>query len=427
MAVALLTNEVVIMLDTRKHGQFVVDVISEMLDETKRVAENCSVGTTNDDVPQAIYEEIARRRIPENLYLPRSYAADILEESYELVTNAELEKLVLRRMFRSVWDTAYSVKSHIENFIKDPRRVSLRNALVMQRDLIDKIIDIPYIHRSGKGHQYLDFYTYVSAPQKMLDILPDIFPTLVERGEDIIGDTMLPTTRAILDPILLRLNIRRSVGLSGIDEQDVTTISGVFKILVESHAKCTELNNRIRDAREHHSEDDVLALTKEWTFDLVEGLRRDMMHQLIAVFVRKYYHDDWGNWLDIPPDDQKKKLRGKLNSWTKLRQEQKLPKGLIPYIEDGFYNGGITEHCARLPYKYHLHSLHVHDSIWDSTHNKQEWEESSNSADILDVLLDGCASAIYVASVHYYDCAGIRHELKLLRRILRKVEEQSTA
>lgn len=415
------------MQDTRKHGQFVVDVISEMLDETKRVAENCSVGTTSDDVRQAlIYEEIARKGIPENLYLPRSYCAEMLEESHELVTKAEMEERVLRRMFRSVWDTAYSIKSHIETFIKDPRQISLRNALVMQRDLIDKIIDIPFIHRSGKSHQYLDFYAYVSAPQKMLHILPDILPSVVERGEDI-GDTILPMTKAIMDPILLRLDIRRSVGLSGLDEQDVTTILGVIEILAEFHAECTKLNDRIRDAREHHNVDDVLAWTKEWTLDLVQGLRRDMMHQLIAVFVRKYYHDDWGDWLEIPPDDQKKKLKGKLNSWTKLRQEQKLPKGLIPYIEDGFYNGGITEHCARLPDKYHLHSLHAHDSIWDSTHNKQEWEESSNSADILDVLLDVCASAIYVASVHYYDCAGIRHELKSLRRILRKVEEQSTA
>lgn len=414
------------MLDTRKHGQFVVDVISEMLDETKRVAENCSVGTTSDDVRQAlIYEEIARKGIPENLYLPRSYCAEMLEESHELVTKAEMEERVLRRMFRSVWDTAYSIKSHIETFIKDPRQISLRNALVMQRDLIDKIIDIPFMHRSRKSHQYLDFYAYVSAPQKMLHILPDILPSVVERGEDIIGDTILPMAKAVMDTIQQRIDVRRSVGLSV--ENEIGEALGVTEILVKHHAECTKLKDRIRSAREHHDAADVLAWTKEWTLDLVQGLMHDMMHQLIAIFVRKYYHDDWGNWLDIPPEDQEKKLKGKLNSWTKLRQEQKLPKGLIPYIEDGFYNGGITEHCARLPYKYHLHSLHAHDSIWDSTHNKQEWEESSNSADILDVLLDVCASAIYVASVHYYDCAGIRHELKSLRRILRKVEEQSTA
>ena len=402
------------MQDNLKHkGQSVVEVISEMLCETRRVAEKCSIGTSSDDAQlNLIHEERVKKGIPKNLFLPPSYRAEIVIESHELAINTEMQERVMRIMFRSVWDTACCIKSLVETFVEDTSQISLRNALVMQRDLIDKIIDIPFIHRSGKGHQYLDFYAYVSAPQKMLHILPN----LIEYGKDVSED-IIKMFEIRLEAILDRLAIRRSVGQNGADE--VNKALGVLKVLAKCGEECAKLGDRIRYAREHHRADDVQAL-KDEIREFGEESMRDGMNQLIAIFVEKYY-PNWGDWIKLPPEEQQKKLHNQLKSWTKLKHKTKLRDGLLLYIDEGFYNlDTIKEHCERLPYMYHLHSLYVHDSIWDSTHNKQGWEDSSTDSEILDVLLDICTTAIYVASAHYYDCAKISDKMEPLQRIIKE-------
>ena len=408
------------MQDNLKHkGRSVIRVISELLCETRRVAEKCSIGTSSDDAQlNLIYEERVRKGIPKNLFLPRSYCAEILIESHELTIDTAMQEWVMRIMFRSVWDTACCIKSLVETFVKDTSQISLRNALVMQRDLIDKIIDIPFIHRSGKGHQYLDFYAYVSAPQKMLHILPKILPNLMERGEDASKD-IIKLFKIRLEAILDRLAIQRSVGQNGEDE--VNKALGVIKVLAKCGEECAKLGDRIRYAREHHRADDVQAL-KDDIRAFIEGLMRDATNQLIAIFVEKYY-PNWGDWIKLHPEEQQKKLHNQLKSWTKLKHKTKLRDGLLLYIDEGFYNlDTIKEHYERLPDTYHLHSLYVHDSIGDSTHHEQEWEESSTAAEILDVLQDICATAIYVASAHYYDCAKISDKMEPLQRIIREIQ-----
>ena len=402
------------MQDNLKHkGQSVVEVISEMLCETRRVGEKCSIGTSSDDAQlNLIHEERVKKGIPKNLFLPPSYRAEIVIESHELAINTEMQERVMRIMFRSVWDTACCIKSLVETFVEDTSQISLRNALVMQRDLIDKIIDIPFIHRSGKGHQYLDFYAYVSAPQKMLHILPN----LIEYGKDVSED-IIKMFEIRLEAILDRLAIRRSVGQNGADE--VNKALGVLKVLAKCGEECAKLGDRIRYAREHHRADDVQAL-KDEIREFGEESMRDGMNQLIAIFVEKYY-PNWGDWIKLPPEEQQKKLHNQLKSWTTLKHKTKLRDGLLLYIDEGFYNlETIKEHCERLPYMYHLHSLYVHDSIWDSTHNKQGWEDSSTDSEILDVLLDICTTAIYVASAHYYDCAKISDKMEPMQRIIRE-------
>ena len=154
--------------------QSAIKVISEMLCETKRIAEQCSIGTSNDTSRlDSIYEKRVGEGIPVSLHLPISYYSKIGKEANEFATNKGIQEWVMRVMFRSVWETAYCINTLTETFINNPNLISMRNVLVMQRDLIDKVIDVPFIHRSGKSHQYFDFQADVSYPQKMLGCLPD--------------------------------------------------------------------------------------------------------------------------------------------------------------------------------------------------------------------------------------------------------------
>lgn len=386
-------------------GQAVIRVISEMLCETRKVAENCSIGTSSDYARlNRIYEE---------------------KESYELAINTGTQEQVLRMMFRSVWETACSIKSLVETVVADPSQISLYNALVMQRGLIDKIIDIPFIHRSGKGHRYLDYYAYVSGPQRMVHNLRNILPNLIESGEDV-SDCIVTMLEARLEAILHRSEIQRNVGLNG--EAELGKAFAVLEVLARLHDDLAQLGEIIRDAREHHNEDDVLATVKDKVHALTQRSMRDGMHQLIAIFVEKYY-PKWGDWTKLSPEVQKKRLGKELKSWTDVRHRNKLEEGLLLYLKDDgdFYNLeaiGLTasymeEACNHLPQRYHLHSLFAHGSIWNSTHVKQKWEESPNDIEILDVVRDICTTAIYVAAAHYYACADISDKMEPLQRIIR--------
>lgn len=410
----------------RHKGQAVIRVISEMLCETRKVAENCSVGTSSDNARlNRIYEENARKGIQKSLLLRREYCAEVLKESHELAINTGTQERVLRMMFRSVWETACSIKSLVETFVADPSQISLYNALVMQRDLVHKIIDIPFIHRSGKGHQYLDYYIYVSGPQRMVHNLRNILPNLIESGEDV-SDCIVTMFEVRLGAILHRYEIQRNVGLNG--EAELGEAFAVCEVLVRFHDNLAQLDEIIRDALEHDRAEDVPATVKDKVHALIQETLHEAMHQLIATFVEKYY-PQWGDWTKLSPEVQKKRLEYQLNSWTNTRRTKKKDEGLLLYLKDDgdFYNLeaiGLTasymeKACNYLPQRYHMHSLFAHGSIWNSTHEKQKWEESPNDLEILDVVRDICTTAIYVAAAHYYDCADISDKMEPLQRIIR--------
>lgn len=123
------------MQDTLKHKwQAAIKLTSEMLCETKRVVESCPIGTENDNHPS-------------------------------------VRSQVMREMFISVWITVGDFNALAKRFIKNPGMSSTRNLYVIQRDLIDKIIDIPFIHLTGKGDQYSDFKGDVSLTKLFHDIV----------------------------------------------------------------------------------------------------------------------------------------------------------------------------------------------------------------------------------------------------------------
>ena len=364
-------------------------VISEMLCATKRTAEQCSLGTENDNARlDSIQAKWARDRIPGSLLLPKSYCSGILKEAEEFTSNKAMQERVMRVMFRSTWDTAYCIKTLAETFINNPNLMSARNICVMQRDLIDKIIDIPFIHRSGKSQQYLEFRCYVSAPQRMFHILSDARSP----------DEMPAGLEDILELFCIRLNVTQH----NIDKM----CTALEDILEMSHTL-----GKVR------SEDEMPAVVKK--------TMRAAMNQLIATFVEKYY-PDWGNWLNLSPKEQTEKLKNQLKSWTKLNHKTKLRDGLLQYIDEGFYNldtmgfatSSIKEQCERLRFAYRLHSLYVHDSIENPIHRKQGWEESSSDYELW-ATLGICGFALYVAAAHYYDCAGMCDKMEHLQRIIR--------
>ena len=364
-------------------------VISEMLCETKRTAEQCSIGTENDNARlDSIQAKWARDRIPSSLLLPESYCSGILKDAEEFTSNKAMQERVMRVMFRSTWDTAYCIKTLAETFINNPNLMSARNICVMQRDLIDKIIDIPFIHRSGKGQQYLEFRCYVSAPQRMFHILPDV------RSPD--------EMRAVLEDILELFSIRINV-----TQHNIGKMLTALKDILEMYHTLGKVRNK----------GEISAVVKK--------TMRAAMNQLIATFVEKYY-PDWGNWLDLSPKEQTEKLKNQLKSWTKLNHKTKLRDGLLQYIDEGFYNldtmgfatSSIKEQCERLPFAYRLHSLYVHDSIENPIHRKQGWEESSSNYELWPTL-GICEFALYVAAAHYYDFAGMCDKMEHLQRIIR--------
>ena len=403
------------MLNNLTHKwQIAIKVISELLCETKRITEQCSIGTSNDNARlDSIQAEWARERIPGPLLLPKSYCAEILKEAEEFTSNKAMQEWVMRVMFRSVWDTAYCIKTLAETFINTPNLISTRNICVMQRDLIDKIIDIPFIHRSGRGQQYLEFRSYVSSPQKMLHLLPYLLPDVIRHGGDKLD--------MFLESLVTLFDARFSVIRHSKNEMDATL--AVIKDLIKLHADTVKLRDSLDNAIQH-GEEEVQAL-KDSVQALIEDLMRKSMNQLIATFVEKYY-PDWGNWIELSPAEQQKKLHNQLRSWTKLKHKTKLRDGLLQYVDEDFYNldaigftnSYIKEQCERLPFAYHIHSLYVHDSIENSIHREQGWEESSSDYELW-ATLGICAFAIYVAAAHYYDCAEMCDEMEHLQRIIR--------
>lgn len=407
----------------KKEGQFAAKVISEMLSETKKVVESCPVGTLNDpgSIRNQIFAATIEEELPEVLILPDSYKAEVLLNADEKAHSKELESLALRRMFRSVWDTVYAVKSLIEISFENPIELSLRNALVIQRDLLDKIADIPYVHRNNKGCQYVEFNEYVATPQLSITTLPEIPVNIME--DFIIGLWQKLNTwfDSALRPPQSRIVILQSHGQNA--DAEIAQINAVeearHKVTKKWETEEMALRANIPSAEEHDGIKGVQSLIESSIYKLAKESIHETRQQLIAIFVEKYY-PTWGNWLDMPDEVQKKKLHHKLSRWTTAKHKVRVRDGLVLYVEDGFYNLDIKkEHCERLPYAYHLDSLHVHDAMWDATHLMQEWKVSGyHTYEHLIALRDMCATALYVASAHYYECAGLSDNMETLRRMM---------
>lgn len=282
------------MLNNLRHKwQIAIKVISELLCATKRITEQCSE---------------------------------------EFTTEIGMQERVMQTMFKSVWETAHCIVLLAETVINNPTLISTRNIWVIQRDLIDKIIDIPFIHRCGKSRQYLDWESYVLTPQ----------------------------------------------------------------LLFHWH------HNNLRHRKDKAQE------------------VRAYMNQSIAHFVQKYY-PTWEDWMTFSPETQQKRLHRQLRNWSKLDHNAKLRKGLLLYIDEGFYNldyafgtmgfttSDVKEDCERLPQMHHMHSLFVHDSL-------RNWDRDVESYEGLYI----CILALYVAAAHYYSCTGEPKKLENLQRIIRE-------
>lgn len=396
------------MLDTRKHGQFVVDVISEMLDETKRVAEDCSVGTAErenflrmNELAISFEKELTSERMPK-IIVPERYRNEIqneiLNESKEFISNQSSTEIAMRDLFRSVWDTVCCVNSLAEIFVNNPALISTRNIYVMQRDLIDKIIDIPFIHRNDKSRQYLEFRTFVDAPRKLSSFL--------------LG------------------NMKYSL-----EELTVSTIRGgledVLKLLVRYQFFCEHINGD-REA--------VSELISDFTdlHDNIEKLCKDLSDKNLRKKVNAKLRRAENLFLELytkryHPDKDITELSNKeLKSWIDVEHPQKLKEGLLQYIDDDFYSfnalgfktSEMKEWCDKLPTMYNRCSLYVHDFIGNPTYTEQKWAENPKEY-VESHVLEVSATALYVAATHFYHCAGISRdsdEMKSLQRMFREIQ-----
>ena len=396
------------MQDNLKHKwQSAIKLTSALLDKTRRIAESCPIGTENDySRIGSIQEQWARDRI--SVRSSAQDRAEILKESTEFALNKGLQEWVMRVMFRSVWETVSSVNVLAQTLVDDPCLISARNIHALQRDLIDKIIDIPYIHRSGKSRQYLDYLGYVSLPRKLHYMSINLIQ-LVEDKTYIV----CAKTAEFLDSLYSHLDIVKS--RLDVDKENVQDGAEFVAI----YARISDLTNLYVDLKNLFDtlpEKEVIAIFKEKI--------RKVPDLLTAFFVRRYY-PKWGSWLTLSPEEQDK-FNSQLKSWSNLDHKKKLRKGLFQYIDDDdFYKltpmgltiSDIKSRCKILPTMYHYLSLYVHDSIGNPIHREQEWVESTEHLERWTMLRIGVI-ALYVAAAHYYDCADISHEMESLQRIL---------
>ena len=397
------------MQDTLKHQwQTAIKVNSDMLDETKRVAENSSFGTEEPDnilriglLQTLIQEKRTSERMPKFIEA-ESYCNEIRNEiqkgSEEFVLNQFSLEVAMRDMFRSVWDTVCCVNSLAEIFVNNPALISTRNIYVMQRDLIDKIIDIPFIHFKDKSRQYLEFRTFVDAPRKLSSFL--------------LG------------------NMKYSL-----EELTVSTIRGgledVLKLLVRYQFFCEHINGD-REA--------VSELISDFTdlHDNIEKLCKDLSDKNLRKKVNAKLRRAENLFLELytkryHPDKDITELSNKeLKSWIDVEHPQKLKEGLLQYIDDDFYSfnalgfktSEMKEWCDKLPTMYNRCSLYVHDFIGNPTYTEQKWVENPEECVKWDVL-QVSAIALYVAATHFYDCTEISRDsddMKSLQQMFREIQ-----
>lgn len=395
------------MQDNLKHKwQAAIKVTSEMLCETKRVVEACPIGTENDYRRiGSIQEQWARDRI--SVRSPAQDCDEFVKESTEFAVNKAMQEWVMRVMFRSVWETVSSVNVLAQTLVDDPCLISARNIHALQRDLIDKVIDISFIHRNGKSRQYLDYLCCVSLPRKMHYI--SFNPILLAEYKT---HMVCANITNFLDLLDSHLGIVRS--RLDVDRENVQDGAEFLAIT----ARISDLTNLFVDLPNLFDtlpENEVMVIVKEKTHKVVD---------LFTAFFVKRYYPDLGEWLTLSPKEQDR-FNSQLKSWSNLDHKKKLRKGLLQYIDDDFYNltplgltiSDIKSRCKNLPTMYHYLSLYVHDSIGNPIHREQEWVESTEHLEHWTMLWIGVI-ALYVAAAHYYDCADISHEMESLQRIL---------
>ena len=408
------------MQDNLKHQwQSAIKVTSEMLDETKRVAENCSVGTTErenilrmNELAISFKKERISERMPK-LIVPERYRNEIRNEcqkdSTEYLLNRWHLEIAMREMLRSVWDTVCCVNSLAEIFVGNPSLISTRNVYGMQRDLIDKMIDIPFIHRNDKSRQYIDF-RLVSASRNFSYLL-------LENVRDYPEEVNVLTVRKGLVDFLDLLNRYRGLCEYNGDRTVDTAVREVMSDFIDMWDNIENFYNDLSDK-------DVRKMLREKT--------RSAENLFIAFYVKRYY-PEWGDWMELSREEQEKRSKD-LKLWSKLSHRQKLKEGLFRYIDgdDDFYNlnalgfktSDMKTWCNRLPDIYHRLSLSVHDLLGNSIHTAQKWVENSEECEQW-YTLNLCVIPLYVAATHFYRCAGISgnsDEMKSLQRMFREIQ-----
>ena len=411
------------MQDTLLHKwQSAICVISEILDETKSVVEQCSIGTLNDNARlDSIQEQWATDRISTqiNLLDPESYRNEVLKDAEEFTNDKAIQEQVMRAMFRSVWTTVRNIRTLSEDFIDNSNLSSLRNIFTIQRDLVDKIIDMPFIHCNNKGRQYLEYQIYVSGPQKMCDIVRKMIPEMIQSEDN--------RMEAVLNGIKGLFNTSMAYHIK---ENDIKSAVRVYQDCAKISEDFTTLGETL-DTIQDPLGDEMHAL-KDKVHATIEEMMYRGIHHSIAIYVAKYY-SHWGDWLDLSPEIQDKKIRGSsLGAWiskNKWDHAAKLDHGLLPNIDKNFYKfesinfstSEVRRQCSRLPRTYHLHSLYAHDSFANSIYiEEQEWVESVEECQSWPVLGFSILS-LYVAASHFYNCAELDEKcIERLRQIIRE-------
>lgn len=404
------------MQDTLKHQwQTAIKVNSDMLDETKRVAENSSVGTSEIDNILRIGSNQLKDWTSEpmsQLILPERYHNEIRNANQDKFTDSVLNRwyleVAMRDAFRSVWDTVFCVNSLAELFVDNPDLISTRNILGMQRDLVDKIIDIPFIHLNKKGRQYIEFRHFVYGSRKFSYLL-------LENTRNYPEELNVLTVRKGLVDFLDLLNRYRVFCEDNGDRETVTKVCEVMLDFIDMYNNIENFYNDLPDK-------DVRKM--------LGAKMRSAENLLIARYVKRYY-PEWGDWTKLSREEQEKRSKD-LKSWSKLKLRQKLPKGLLRYIDgdDDFYNlsvagfktSDMNTWCRRLPDIHHRFSGEVHDLVSNPIHNEREWVENSAECEQWH-MLNLCVIALYVAATHLYHFAGISRdsdETKSLARMFRE-------
>ena len=395
------------MRDTLKHQwQTAIKVNSDMLDETKRVAENCSVGTAErenilrmNELAISFEKELISERMPK-LIVPEWYRNEIENEiqkdSEEFISNQSSPEVAMRDLFRSVWDTVCCVNSLAEIFVNNPALISTRNIYVMQRDLIDKIIDIPFIHLQDKSRQYLEFLSYVTAPRRLSSLILGNIKYFPEK---------LTIIRSGLIDFLILLSRYRYF---------CEHIDGDRKAVSELISEVEDLHNDIGELYKDHSDKNLR--------ERLKAVLCGSENLFLELYTRRYH----------PDEDGTKLSNEELKSWIDVDHGQKLRDGLRHFIDDDFYNfsalgfepSEVEDWYKRLPTMYNRHSLSVHDSIGNPTYIEQKWTE--NPKDYTEShVLQVSATALYVAATHFYDCTEISRDsddMKSLQQMFREIQ-----
>lgn len=364
--------------------QATTNLISELLCETKQVVQQCSVGTLAHDLRLGVIRTAkAREIIPQNLELPIWFLNEKKREVEEFVMKIAMSEHAMRQMFRSVWDTAFNIKTLATAFIDNPNLMSTRNMLSIQRDLLEKTIDIPFVQRKDKGRQYLDHYCYVEVPEQMHQLFKDIW-------------NPNELYKQIEHPIRMLLDVKRMCKKYGVTQRDSEKTD-----LILMHIQNLEQTLK-----------EIVSSQTSTIPTIPSNELETIVESLGAIFVEAYC-------------PEKKKPPKK--DWAIERLETRLEEGLLHYTVEGYYDFESIEMRTNdvkimfqsLPSIRRNHHKHVHDVFKNPTYTRQGWEENEIDNNQWQMLMHTIV-AIYVSASHFYDCAGIMDKIENLRKILKE-------